>query len=150
MNYDINEKETSIDNMEDTLFQRLLSLDDIGNAKAIHDEWVVGTQDPRGGEYIFLFIQNFTLQTWHDPNDENINHRVELTCDNDGVFITSSEKAVREDISIAQKDLAIAVAKAILEAYGEVWWIAQSQSNLNQANLKIGFVILWMVILCVW
>ena len=52
-----------------------------------------------------------------DPNDENINHRVELTCDNDGVFITSSEKAVREDISIAQKDLAIAVAKAILEAY---------------------------------
>ena len=55
-----------------------------------------------------------------DPNDENINHRVELTCDNDGVFITSCEKAVREDISIAQKDLAIAVAKAILEAYGEV------------------------------
>ena len=63
MNYDINEKETSIDNMEDTLFQRLLSLDYIGNAKAIHDEWVVGTQDPRGWEYIFLFIQNFTLQT---------------------------------------------------------------------------------------
>jgi hypothetical protein len=52
-----------------------------------------------------------------DPNDENITHRVELTCDNDGVFITSCEKAVREDISIAQKDLAIAVAKAILEAY---------------------------------
>ena len=55
-----------------------------------------------------------------DPNDEDIKHRVELTCDNDGVFITSSEKAVREDISIAQKDLAIAVANAILEAYGEV------------------------------
>ena len=52
-----------------------------------------------------------------DPNDENINHRVELIVDNDGVFITSCEKAVREDISIAQKDLAIAVAKAILEAY---------------------------------
>jgi hypothetical protein len=52
-----------------------------------------------------------------DPNDENITHRVEITCDNDGVFITSCEKAVREDISIAQKDLAIAVAKAILEAY---------------------------------
>ena len=52
-----------------------------------------------------------------DPNDENITHRVELTCDNDGVFITSCEKAVREDISIAQKDLAIAVANAILEAY---------------------------------
>ena len=55
-----------------------------------------------------------------DPNDENITHRVEITCDNDGVFITSCEKSVREDISIAQKDLAIAVAKAILEAYGEV------------------------------
>ena len=55
-----------------------------------------------------------------DPNDENITHRVEITCDNDGVFITSREKSVREDISIAQKDLAIAVAKAILEAYGEV------------------------------
>ena len=52
-----------------------------------------------------------------DPNDENINHRVELIVDNDGVFITSCEKAVRENISISQKDLAIAVAKAILEAY---------------------------------
>ena len=52
-----------------------------------------------------------------DPHDEDIRHRVELTCDNDGVFITSCEKAVREDISIGQKDLAIAVAKAILEAY---------------------------------
>jgi hypothetical protein len=50
----------------------------------------------------------------------NIKHRVELTCDNDGVFITSCEKAVREDISIGQKDVAIAVARAILEAYGEV------------------------------
>ena len=55
-----------------------------------------------------------------DPNDENITHRVELIVDNDGVFITSCEKAVRENISIAQKDLAIAVANAILEAYGEV------------------------------
>jgi hypothetical protein len=55
-----------------------------------------------------------------DPNDENITHRVELTCDNDGVFITSCEKGVREDISIGHKDLAIAVANAILEAYKEV------------------------------
>jgi hypothetical protein len=39
-----------------------------------------------------------------DPYDEDIKHRVELTCDNDGVFITSCEKAVREDISIAHKD----------------------------------------------
>ena len=55
-----------------------------------------------------------------DPYDEDIKHRVELTCDNDGVFITSCEKAVREDISIAHKDEAIVLARAILEAYGEV------------------------------
>jgi hypothetical protein len=58
--------------------------------------------------------------TWTNPADENETHRVELIVDNDGVFITSCEKAVREDISISQKDLAIATARAILEAYGLV------------------------------
>jgi hypothetical protein len=52
-----------------------------------------------------------------DPDDEDIIHRVEITTDNDGVFITSCERGVREVISIAQKDLAIAVAKSILESY---------------------------------
>jgi hypothetical protein len=52
-----------------------------------------------------------------DPYDEDIKHRLELTIDNDGVFITSCEKNVREDISIGHKDLAIAVAKSILESY---------------------------------
>ena len=51
---------------------------------------------------------------------ENKTHRVELTVDNDGVFITSCEKTVREDISIGHKDVAIVLARAILEAYGEV------------------------------
>jgi hypothetical protein len=51
---------------------------------------------------------------------ENKTHRVELSVDNDGIFITSCEKAVREDISIAHKDVAIVLARAILEAYGEV------------------------------
>ena len=51
---------------------------------------------------------------------ENKTHRVELSVDNDGIFITSCEKTVREDISIAHKDVAIALARAILEAYGEV------------------------------
>ena len=60
--------------------------------------------------------KNFTS---HDEA-ENQTHRVELTVDNDGVFITSCEGGAREDMSIAQKDLAIAVARAILEAYGEV------------------------------
>jgi hypothetical protein len=57
---------------------------------------------------------------WTNPADENDSHRVELIVDNDGVFITSCEKTVRENVSIAQKDLAIATARAILEAYGEV------------------------------
>ena len=56
--------------------------------------------------------------TMSDPDDEKRFHRVELTVDNDGVFITSCEGGAREDMSIAEKDLAIAVAKAILEAYG--------------------------------
>jgi hypothetical protein len=39
-----------------------------------------------------------------DTYDEDIKHRVELTpSDNDGVFITSCEKNVREDISIGSK-----------------------------------------------
>jgi hypothetical protein len=52
-----------------------------------------------------------------DPDDEDIIHRVELVADNGGVFITSCERGVREVISIAHKDLAIAVAKSILESY---------------------------------
>ena len=51
---------------------------------------------------------------------ENQTYRVELTVDNSGVFITSVDGGAREDMSISQKDLAIAVARAILEAYGEV------------------------------
>ena len=55
-----------------------------------------------------------------DPDDEDIIHRVEITADNGGVFITSCEKSVREVISIAHKDLAIATAFCILEAYGQI------------------------------
>ena len=55
-----------------------------------------------------------------DPYDEDIKHRVELTIDNDGVFITSCEKNVRENISIGHKDLAIVTARCILEAYGQI------------------------------
>ena len=55
--------------------------------------------------------------TMSDPNDENRTYRVELTADNDGVFITSCEGGAREDMSIGHKDLAIAVARGILEAY---------------------------------
>ena len=55
---------------------------------------------------------------WTDPADEDNTERVELIVDNSGIFITSCSKGAREDISIEQRDLAIAVARAILEAYG--------------------------------
>jgi hypothetical protein len=68
-----------------------------------------------GSDVLRSKIDVFTMS---DPNDEDVFHRVELTVDNDGVFITSCSGGAREDMSISQKDLAIAVAKAILEAYG--------------------------------
>lgn len=54
-----------------------------------------------------------------DPNDDKNTLRVELTADNAGVFITSVDGGAREDISIGDKNLAVVVARAILEAYGE-------------------------------
>jgi hypothetical protein len=57
---------------------------------------------------------------WTDPADEDNTERVELIVDNSGIFITSCSKGARENISIEQKDLAIATARAILEAYGLV------------------------------
>ena len=43
--------------------------------------------------------------------------RVEVTLDDDGLFLTACGKGAREDLSIGSKDLVIAVAKAILEHY---------------------------------
>ena len=51
---------------------------------------------------------------------ENQTHRVELIVDNSGVFITSCDGGAREDLSIGQKDLAIALAHGILEAYNVI------------------------------
>jgi hypothetical protein len=65
MNYDINEQQTSIDNMSDFLWERLQVAairDNLGDAKAIHDEWIVDGKDPEDGSYEFIFIPNFTLQ----------------------------------------------------------------------------------------
>ena len=56
--------------------------------------------------------------TWTDPMDDDHTERVELTADNAGIFITSCSGGAREDLSIVQKDLAIALARGILEAYG--------------------------------
>ena len=56
--------------------------------------------------------------TWTNPADENETERVELTVDNGGIFVTSCSGGAREDMSIAEKDLAIALARGILEAYG--------------------------------
>jgi hypothetical protein len=53
-----------------------------------------------------------------NPENENETERVELTVDNSGIFVTSCSGGAREDMSIEQKDLAIALARGILEAYG--------------------------------
>ena len=57
--------------------------------------------------------------TWTDPNDKEKTERVEVTVDDLGVWITSCTGNVREEMNIDNKDLAIALAKAILEGYGE-------------------------------
>jgi hypothetical protein len=57
--------------------------------------------------------------TWVDPNDKEKTERVEVTVDDLGVWITSCTGNVREEMNIDNKDLAIALAKAILEGYGE-------------------------------
>ena len=56
---------------------------------------------------------------------EGMTYRVELQADNGGVYIKSSEKGheegsknIAEDMSIGNKQLAIVVAKRILELYG--------------------------------
>ena len=45
--------------------------------------------------------------------------RVEVTLDDDGLFLTACGKGAREDLSIGSKDLVICVARAILEHYQE-------------------------------
>jgi hypothetical protein len=57
--------------------------------------------------------------TWTDPNDKEKTERVEVTVDDLGVWITSCTGNVREEMNIDNKELAIALAKAILEGYGE-------------------------------
>jgi len=59
MNYDIDERQTSIDNMGDSLFEMLQSAancGNVGNAKAIHDEWIVDGNDPEDNHYEFIFL----------------------------------------------------------------------------------------------
>ena len=58
---------------------------------------------------------------------EGMTYRVELQCDNGGVYIRSSQKGheegyknITEDMSISNKQLAIVVAEKILEIYGEL------------------------------
>lgn len=65
MNYDINEKETSIDNMGDSLLiaiEECVNRGNKGDADAIMSEWIVDGRDPIDGSYEFIFIPNFTLQ----------------------------------------------------------------------------------------
>lgn len=57
--------------------------------------------------------------TYTDPNDKEKTERVEVTVDDLGVWITSCTGNVREDMNIDNKDLAISLARAILEGYSE-------------------------------
>lgn len=70
-----------------------------------------------GTDVVRSKIDIFTIY----DDTEHQSHRVELTVDNDGIFVTSCGgargSAAREDMSIAHKDLAIALARGILEAY---------------------------------
>ena len=70
-----------------------------------------------GSDVLRSKIDVFTMS---NPNDGDVFHRVELIVDNDGVFITSVDGSALENISIEQKDFAIAVARGILEAYEQV------------------------------
>ena len=58
--------------------------------------------------------------TYTDPNDKEKTERVEVTVDDLGVWITSCTGNVREEMNIDNKELAISLARAILEGYGEV------------------------------
>jgi len=46
------------------------------------------------------------------------NERIEVTLDDDGLFLTACSKGALEDLSIGSKDLVISVALCILEHYG--------------------------------
>ena len=57
---------------------------------------------------------------------EGMTYRVELQCDNAGIYIRSSEKGleegsknITEDMSIGNKELSIVIAKRILELYNQ-------------------------------
>jgi hypothetical protein len=58
---------------------------------------------------------------------EGMTYHVELQADNGGIYMRSSQKGheegsknITEDMSIGNKQLAIVVAKRILELYGEL------------------------------
>jgi hypothetical protein len=55
---------------------------------------------------------------------EGMSYRVELQCDNGGIYIKSNQKGleegsknITEDMSIGNKELSICIAKRILELY---------------------------------
>ena len=80
----MDEQQTSIDNMSDTLMealQRNLQDNNLQKVTSNYSEFVVDGVDPEDNNYKFLFIPNFTLTSV--VNDE----------DNDGWFLNSEEDA---------------------------------------------------------
>ena len=64
LDYDIDERETSIDNMCDSLMtalQRNADKSHFENVTAIYEEFVVNGRDPLDGEYEFLYIENLAI-----------------------------------------------------------------------------------------
>ena len=64
LDYDIDERETSIDNMCDSLMpalQRNADKSRFETVTAIYEEFVVNGRDPLDGEYEFLYIENLAI-----------------------------------------------------------------------------------------
>tara|TARA_B100000035_G_scaffold274741_1_gene251339 strand:+ start:1995 stop:2195 length:201 start_codon:yes stop_codon:yes gene_type:complete len=60
------ERETCIDNMGETLYERMKEVANEGrnwDAISLFEEWMVDGKDPEDGDYEFIFIKNFTLET---------------------------------------------------------------------------------------
>ena len=57
--YETDDKQHSIDNMGDTLLEKLeahINVNNLEEARAIFNEWIVDGDDPEDNEYEFLFL----------------------------------------------------------------------------------------------
>ena len=65
MNYETDDKLTSIENMDDTLrlaMEYHVDCGDIDSANALYEEWVIDDEDDPDK---FFFVENMTLTNWN-------------------------------------------------------------------------------------